>query len=287
MELKQLPLDEIREPKTDLRSWISSEGLEELTASVKARGILQPLRVKKGRGRYEIQDGHRRYLAAKRANLVKVPCLVLETKEDASELDKITANLFREDISPLDLSKHLHLLHEKYGYSRDALADILGVGKSRINQLMVLTKAPPELQEALKDRRIGERAVRHLSQIENPRRRKYLLRYAIDGGATVKTIESWVRQEKSAAAEIPAPILEDTPERPPEEAGPIRMQCKCCNHMYDPNTMVALQLCLECQPVAVSVFKSIREAKEIEKGGKENGDTTTIQDDRLLYPNGE
>lgn len=265
MRLESLPLDEILPPEKDLRSWIEAEGLEDLAESIKARGVLQPLRVLKRKKGHEIQDGHRRYLAAQKADLVNVPCLILEEDDSDSEINKIITNLYKEDVSPLDQAKHLHYLQDNYGFSRDALAKLMGVGLSRVNQIMTLVNLDPQIQEALADKRIGERAARHLNQVPDESERHYLLNYAINGGATVQTIENWARSAKYRSEFAQSPAATPDTGHKPEEQGPLRQQCKVCNKHHDPNTMLSIQVCFPCHPMALSMFKSIREASQIEE----------------------
>jgi len=258
VRLETLSLDEIEGPKLDIRSWISLEGLEELTSSVRARGVLQPLRVRKDGGHYEIQDGHRRYMAARQAGLTHVPCIILETEEDLNEVDKIHANLCREDLSPLEISRHLHLLKDRYGYDNESLSQLMGVGEGRIRQLLGLTKLDPILLTALEDKRIAERVATALQQVPDEARRHYLLHYALDGGASQKTIEAWVRNEKTRLVEPPVYQGPGPDLTPPEEGQPLKMKCHCCHQMFNPNAMLSMSMDPECYAIAERLFREIR-----------------------------
>jgi len=266
MRLESLPLDMISEPRLDIRAWISREGIDDLVASVKARGVLTPIRVWEDNGRYEIQDGHRRYMAAREAGLIKIPCIILETKEDENEVDKIHANLCREDLSPLEISRHLHLLKDRYGYDNEGLAQLMGVGEGRIRQLLGLTKLDPVLLKAMEDKRIGERTAVSLQQVPDEERRHYLLNYALDGGASVRTIDAWVRSEKTRGVEPPKWEGPPGTQPPPEEVGPLKLQCACCHHRIDANTMLSMQLDPECYAIAEKLFREIRKNLKEEEG---------------------
>jgi len=258
MRLESLPLDMISEPRLDIRAWIAKEGLDELVASIRARGVLTPIRVWEDNGRYEIQDGHRRFLAAREAGLIKIPCIVLESKEDENEVDKIHANLCREDLSPLEISRHLHLLKDRYGYDNESLALLMGVGEGRIRQLLGLTKLDPVLLRAVEDKRIGERTATALQQVPNEERRHYLLNYSLDQGASVRVIEAWVRAEKAGL--VQPPVWKGPPgeQPPPVEEGPLKLQCGCCHKRMDSNTMLSMTLDPECYAIAEKLFREIR-----------------------------
>lgn len=268
MRLELLPLDMIQEPRLDIRAWIAREGLDDLISSIKARGVLTPIRVWEDNGRYEIQDGHRRFLAAREAGLIKIPCIILETKEDENEVDKIHANLCREDLSPLEISRHLHLLKDRYGYDNDSLAQLMGVGEGRIRQLLGLTKLDPVLLKAMEDKRIGERTATALQQVPNEERRHYLLNYALNGGASTRTIEAWVRAEKSGMVEPPKWEGDSGEQPPPVEAEPFTIQCSCCHKRWNANTMISMTMDPECYAIAERLFREIR--KNLKEEGEEN-----------------
>lgn len=272
MELTTLPLDEIQEPKDSIREWISEEGLQELASSIRLRGILQPIRVRKNDNGYEIQDGHRRFLAAQRLGFAEVPCIIINTGTGENELDKIHANLGREDLSPLEISRHINLLHRKYGYSYEQLAELMGVGKSRISQLMTLNNLDPNLVKALEDKRIGERTARALNQVPDPDMRKYYLSYALDHGATVQTVERWAAREK-AEAETQQKFTPEERKRMVEKvAEPLKIQCECCRSRVEPQYTIQKSICIDCLPIAQKVFanirQSIREERDLAKSGE-------------------
>lgn len=266
MRLESLPLDMISEPRLDVRAWISQQRLDELASSIKARGVLSPIRVWEEDGRYEIQDGHRRFLAARQVGLIKIPCIVLETKEDENEVDKIHANLCREDLSPIEISRHLHLLKDRYGYDNDGLSLLMGVGEGRIRQLLGLTKLPEELLKAVEDKRIGEATARLLAQVPDEARRKYLLEYALDGGVTIRTLDQWVRVEKTRLVDPPKWTGPPTDEEIAATQEPLRMQCACCKKRFLANQMISMSMDSDCYGIAYRLFAEIRKGLPAEGG---------------------
>lgn len=270
MKLQKIPLDHLEEPTHDARSWVSKEGLEELAASIKRRGVLLPLRVFKNEDKYEIQDGHRRYLAARQVGLVSVPCLIVKTKEDGNELDKLHANLDREEISPLDLGRMLAHLKTNYSYTDEMLTQAIGKSVSRVIQLVSLSKLDKPILEALEDKRIGEHIARSLMQISDKEKRKYYLKYCLDGGATIQTVRAWVQREKGDTT--PPPKYEPTKLPPEQEDIPVNHKCNCawCNFKYDSNQMLMLQCCPECWSNAKKLFKQTREEAKEEITGEVN-----------------
>jgi ParB family chromosome partitioning protein len=273
MRLEYLPLDQIDEPSLDIRTWVSRERLDELRDLIIGHGFRDPITVKERNGRYEIVDGHRRWMAAREAGLIKIPCIVVDDNEPENEATKLILNLGREDLSPLEISRHLHVLKDRYGYSNEDLARIMNVGEGRIRQLLGLTKLDPVLIQAMEDKRIGERVATLLQQVPDEERRHYLLQYALDQGATIKVIENWVRAEKTRGVEPPKWQGPEGEQPPPEEMAPFRLQCACCHKRMDANIMLSMTLDPECYAIAERLFREIRKNvyKEEEEDDRQAG----------------
>lgn len=258
-------MDMIQEPSIDIRTWISREKLEELRDLIIAHGFRDPITVREVDGSYEIQDGHRRWMAAKMAGLIKIPCLIVDDTEDESEATKLVLNLGREDLSPLEVSRQLNTLRNRFGWNLEQLCKLMSVGESRIRQLLSLENLDPVLVKAIEDKRIGEHTARQLQQVPEPDRRHYLLQYALDGGATTRTIENWVRAEKTRLIEPPKWEGPPGTEPPPEEVGPLKLQCACCHNRVDANTMLSMTMDPECYAIAERLFREIRKGRKEEE----------------------
>ncbi|MCD6126083.1 MAG: ParB/RepB/Spo0J family partition protein [Thaumarchaeota archaeon] len=268
MELKEINIDLIDEPEYDVRDTILREGLEELANSIKQVGILKPIRVFERNGRYEIEDGHRRYLAAKMAELPTIPCLVIDSPEKERDLKKLHANLFSEELTPIELSRTLHHLIDEYGYTQEELARLMGKSQGRISQILSLTRLPEDIIEAMEDRKISEHVGRALGQITDDAKRKYYLQYAIDGGATIDTVRGWVAREK-AAERAPEPPPEAPPiEVKPEEVPVPKGRCACCKKDFQLDHLMIMKFCGECYTDLRNIIPDLYKAMKMEREGK-------------------
>jgi ParB family chromosome partitioning protein len=282
MRSKQIPIDQIDEPEFDVRTYMVREELDELAESISKIGILQPIRVFERNGRYEIEDGHRRYLAARQAGLQVVPCIVVKSPERERELKKLHANLYSKDISPIELSRTLHHLKDKYGYSQEELAKMMGKSQGRIAQILALTNYDPEIVQAMEDKKISEHIGRALQQIPNPEKRKYYLRYAIDGGATVNTVRGWVAREQ---AEIQEPEYQppDTPSEPPAPTPElIKGRCNCCRQDFALDSLMLMKFCGECYTDLRNIMPELYKAMKMERTGREQDESTPSEEE--VYP---
>ena len=264
MNLKNVPLDLIDEPGFDVRAQIIAEDLEDLAVSISRVGVLNPLRVFDQDGRYEIEDGHRRFLAAKMTGLQEVPCYVVDSPEEKREINKLHANLHKEDLSPLDLAVTLKHLMDTYHYTREELAHYIGRSESRVSQLLALLNYDPIVLETLQDQRISEQIARALQQIPDPEKRQYYLAYCLDGGATINTVRGWVQMERTQAV-TPALPERDLGTPPPDTPyEPMRHKCPCCIRMLDAQTFINIMVCADCHYFLGQLFKNISEDRHKE-----------------------
>jgi ParB family chromosome partitioning protein len=231
--------------------------------------VLQPLRVLKKGDTYEVQDGHRRFLASRMAGLTEVPCLLVNDNSRESELNKICANLYREDVSAMDVARSIKHLIDEYNYAVTDIAKMMGRDTSRIYQLLALLRMPEHLQQAVEDKRISERTAHILSRLKNEEKQKYYLGYAMDGGATINVVQGWVAKElaEEQARETVGPETESTVET--EEIDTHKQLCACCRHYVDANRLVGILVCPDCYVFTRDAYQRVREMEEEEKNGQE------------------
>jgi ParB family chromosome partitioning protein len=121
--------------------------LAELTASIRGKGLLEPLLVRQRGSRFQIIAGERRYRASIEAGLAEVPCVLRETSDaEALELALIE-NLQRKDLDPLEEADGLGALVETYDYTHEQLAERLAKSRTVITEALSLTAMPPEVRE--------------------------------------------------------------------------------------------------------------------------------------------
>ena len=144
--LAALPMDRISPNPQQPRRHIDPDALAELTESVRARGILQPIIVKRDGDRYMIMAGERRYRAACGAGLPTMPAIVRD--DDPNEIALIE-NLQREDLTALEEAEGLGAMVARYGYTHQALAQLLHKSRPYVSNMLVLTRLPAEIKAEL------------------------------------------------------------------------------------------------------------------------------------------
>jgi len=141
--LAAIPIEQIHPNTNQPRRFIDPQGLDELTESVRVRGVLQPIIVKRDGGGFMIMAGERRYRAAKAAGLQVVPAIVRD--DDPNEIALIE-NLQREDLTALEEAEGLGAMVARYGYTHQVLAELLHKSRPYVSNMLVLTRLPAEVK---------------------------------------------------------------------------------------------------------------------------------------------
>jgi ParB family chromosome partitioning protein len=153
--LLQVPAEAIAPNPKQPRSRFDDETLNELAASIREVGILQPIVVRRAGQGYEVVTGERRLRAAKLAGLVTVP-VVLRDSDDADLLrEALIENIHREDLNPIELGEAFRQLLDELGLKQEELADRVGVSRSHIANTIRLLALPFEVQQLLTDEKLS------------------------------------------------------------------------------------------------------------------------------------
>jgi ParB family chromosome partitioning protein len=148
--LQTIALDRIRPSKYQPRSRMDEASLDELAASIKAQGVMQPILVRPvDANRFEIIAGERRWLAARRAGLAEVPALVREVPDQAALALALIENIQREDLNPLEEAQGIKRLIDEFGLTHEAAGEAVGRSRSAVTNLLRLTQLAKPVQDYL------------------------------------------------------------------------------------------------------------------------------------------
>lgn len=140
-----IPIEEIQANPDQPRRALGD--ISELTASIREKGILEPLLVRKVGGRYQIIAGERRYRAAVEAGLGELPCVVRESSDAEMMELALVENLQRKDLTPFEEADGLSVLAERYGYTHEAMAEKLGKSRSIVTESLSLAAMPEDVRQ--------------------------------------------------------------------------------------------------------------------------------------------
>jgi len=148
--LRSIALEKIRSGRYQPRTRMDEASLDELAASIKSQGVMQPILVRPvDGGRYEIIAGERRWLAARRAGLDEIPALVRDVPDQATLALALIENIQREDLNPLEEAQGIKRLIDEFGLTHEAAAQAIGRSRSAVTNLMRLTQLAPPVQSLL------------------------------------------------------------------------------------------------------------------------------------------
>jgi ParB family chromosome partitioning protein len=256
MKITEISIDKIIEPADQERQVISSEGLEDLAQSIKANGLISPVLVKKVGEHFEIVVGHRRLLACRMIRKLKVPCIIKDGVDDKDYIIKIHENMFREDVNAADEAAFFKKIIEHNDEDIDDIARMIGKSGAHVRSRLDLLKGDKEILEAVRDGQISPSIARELNLIPDEGIRQYYLRFAVDQGAKLRTVQEWRRnfiREKETEK-----VLQEghTKEELPTLLPKYYYTCPSCKRPTEMDSIRAVSLCQDCYAVLV---KSLEE----------------------------
>ena len=170
----EISLDEIDVSGSQPRRRFVDQTIAELAQSIASHGVLQPILVEPAGSRYRIIAGERRFRAARRAGLQRIPALVRTSTDDERLTLALIENIQREDLTPLEEAQTYRRLIEVSGISQEDLAARVGKNRSTISNSLRLLGLPVEMQDALTDGTISAGHARALLMIPDPNERQRL-----------------------------------------------------------------------------------------------------------------
>ena len=194
-KLKNIDINKIQANENQPRTVFNEEKIEELAASIKENGLIQPIVVRKVNGIYQIIAGERRYRACCSLNMKQVPCVIEDYDDKQTQTLAIIENIQREDLSPLEEAKAYQALIKEYGYSQTELADIVGKKQSTIANKLRLLKLSDDVQFSLNQKQITERHARALLSLPTEELQLKIIKKAIKNSLNVKKTEELINLE--------------------------------------------------------------------------------------------
>jgi ParB family transcriptional regulator, chromosome partitioning protein len=188
-------IESIRPNPYQPRQDFDEGGLEELAASIRQLGIIQPLTVRAlGEGRFELIAGERRLRAARRAGIRRVPAYVREADTEAMLEMAIVENVQRENLNPVEIALGYQRLIDECDLTQEDVAKKIGKSRSGVANMLRLLKLPPRVLASLRDGTLSGGHARMLVAIEDEEAQLALHGEIVEKGLSVRQVEELVRQ---------------------------------------------------------------------------------------------
>ncbi|RQO69179.1 chromosome partitioning protein ParB [Aquitalea sp. FJL05] len=192
--LTTLSIDLIRPGKYQPRSHMNEVALDELAASIRAQGIIQPVVVREvGLGEYELIAGERRWRAARKAGLTEVPAVVKTVADEAALAMALIENIQRQELDPIEEAQGLKRLISEFGLTHETAADAVGRSRSAVSNLLRLLALPEPVQHMLHQGLLEMGHARALLALPVVQQLE-LAHLAVDKGWSVREVERRVQQ---------------------------------------------------------------------------------------------
>ena len=217
-EVQHLRVDAIVPNRYQPRQAFPLQGLEELSASLKQSGLLQPILVRrKGDGIYELISGERRWRAAKEAGLETIQSVIRNCGDEESVILALVENLQRADLNPMEMARAYHRMMNEFGLTQDIIAQRVGCERSSIANVVRLINLPSEIQQLIETNQLSMGHAKVIlglpSQNEQLRVAQLVVSKVLSVRETEKLIESSPVAKKRGIKELRRTPWSDVEER--------------------------------------------------------------------------
>ena len=198
----QVNIERIKRSPYQPRRVFSKESLQELADSIKAKGLIQPIVVRRINDDYELIAGERRWRAAQIAGLHEVPVVIRQVDDETALVMAIVENIQREDLNPIEESRGLQRLIDEFAMTQQQVADVVGRSRSAVTNLLRLLSLNAEVQNKLESGALEMGHARALLSLDKHQQLE-LANRIIFKGASVRDAEQWVREVIHAKNNVP------------------------------------------------------------------------------------
>ncbi|MDD5595763.1 MAG: ParB/RepB/Spo0J family partition protein [Candidatus Omnitrophica bacterium] len=191
-----LKLSQVRPNPFQPREDFDSQSLEELIQSVKEKGVIQPILVRRTGDTYELIAGERRLRAATALQLEQIPAIVKNVEDQDSLELSLIENIQRQELNPIEEARAFQFLINKFNLTQERVAEVLGKARVTVTNTLRLLKLPQEIQEDIRKNRISFAHGKVLLEIEDPNQQRRLAHDILAKGLSVRELESLVKMHR-------------------------------------------------------------------------------------------
>ena len=193
-----IPVSSIEINPFQPRTHFEQHALEELSASIKSLGVIQPITVRKmGHDKYQIISGERRFRASQLAGLKEIPAFIRIANDQSMLEMALVENIQREDLDAIEIAISYQRLVEEVKLTQEELSERVGKQRSTVANYLRLLKLPPEIQLAIRDKKITMGHARTLINIDDTTKQKEVFNQIMDKELSVREVEDIVRGIKT------------------------------------------------------------------------------------------
>ncbi len=195
--MKEIEVSLIKPGPEQPRKDFDKKGLQELAQSIKEKGVLQPIIVRKAEGGgYYLIAGERRWRAAKAAGLKKIPAIIKDVDSSSALELALVENIQRDDLNPLEMAEAFKRLIEEYGYTQEELSKRVGKDRATIANYLRILGLPPEIRELIVKDSISIGHAKAILSLPNRAAQIEVARQVVSKGLSVRETETLCAQKR-------------------------------------------------------------------------------------------
>ena len=235
--------------------------IDELAASIHEFGLLQPIIVASvnDSSSFHLVAGHRRLLACLALGHTTIDAKIIDLPDDQGSSIRLTENIQREDLSPLEEAVAVSRLREALSLTQEDIAQHLGKGVSWVKKREALLRLPDDVMDSLQEGQVNPSVALELGRIDDDHVRKYYLQSAIDYGATQDVATTWVENYKAQGAN---PDIKDLPEITKNFSKAVtghKLPCYVCEYSFLLKQLSNAFLCPSCFSASAGAARHLSE----------------------------
>jgi ParB family chromosome partitioning protein len=200
-QFAEIEVDSVRANPQQPRRDFEEDGLQDLAASIKAKGVVQPIIVRKVDGEFELIAGERRLRATKMAGLQRIPAFIAQVEDGSEALElALIENLQREDLNPMEQADGFQRLAKTYGLTQEQISERVGMSRAAVANVLRLLNLPRDVQTSLSNGDISAGHARAILSLPDRERQVALWKRILKEGLSVRKAESLAKNLPSPTA---------------------------------------------------------------------------------------
>lgn len=203
-DTNEVSIDLIDPSALQPRSIFDDAKLDELAKSISTNGVVQPLLLRRKGSRFELIAGERRWRAAQRAGLTKVPAVIRDVSDEKALEIALVENIQREDLNPIEEARAYKKLIEALGLTQETVAERVGRDRSYVTNYLRLLRLPDDIQQLLQSGRLSTGHARTLLGLEQVDLQRRIARKIIEQDLSVRATERMVKLSAAPSKHSPA-----------------------------------------------------------------------------------
>lgn len=192
-----IDINDIKPNSNQPRKVFDEDKLDDLAASIKEHGLIQPVVLRNIKNGYEIVAGERRWRAARKVGIKQIPCIIKELTDEENMLLAIIENMQREDLNPIEEAEGINQMIETYGLTQEQVSKSVGKSRPYITNCLRLLKLPESVRNYVADGSLSAGHARAIVSAGNEEKQIMLAEKTVKEGLSVRQIEKLAQEKKT------------------------------------------------------------------------------------------